>query len=71
MEQSPLLLMAFLGLLYPPWMTDSDDCGTTCGMSGSETEVLGENLPSAALTTTDPTHALLRSRTRATVQAIT
>jgi hypothetical protein len=32
-EQGPLLLRPFIGLLYQPWMIDDDDCGTTGGMN--------------------------------------
>jgi hypothetical protein len=30
-EQSPLLLQSFIGLLYQPWMIDADDCGVISG----------------------------------------
>jgi hypothetical protein len=32
-EPSPLLLLPFTGLLYQPWMIDSDDCGAISGMN--------------------------------------
>jgi hypothetical protein len=28
-----LLLRLFMGVLYPPWMTDGDDCGVVSGMN--------------------------------------
>jgi hypothetical protein len=38
-------------------MIDDGDCGAVGGMKiGRETEALGENLPSAILSTTNPTH---------------
>jgi hypothetical protein len=39
-------------------MIDGDDCGAVRGMNdlAREMEVLGENLPPAALSTTDPTY---------------
>jgi hypothetical protein len=36
-------------------MMDGDECGAISGMIGRKTEVLGENLPSAAALTTNPT----------------
>jgi hypothetical protein len=33
LEQSPLLLRPFIGLLYKHWMTDGDDCGAVSGMN--------------------------------------
>jgi hypothetical protein len=40
-EQSPLLLWPFIGLLYQPWMLHGDDC---MEWVAGETEILRENL---------------------------
>jgi hypothetical protein len=47
----------FIGLLYKPWMIDGDDCAASNGMNEwqEKTEVLGENLPSNVVSTTDST----------------
>jgi hypothetical protein len=65
-EPSPLLLRPFIGLLYYRWMMDADDCGAISGMN----QLLGkpyseETCPSAALSRSNPTFDLPRSRTRA------
>jgi hypothetical protein len=68
-EPSPLLLGPFTGLLYQPWMIDDDDCGAISGMNEwqGKPKYSEETCPSAALSTTDPTHDLTRARTRAAV----
>jgi hypothetical protein len=45
-EPSPLLLLPFTGLLYQPWMINTDDWGTVSWkMGGKETRSIRGNLP--------------------------
>jgi hypothetical protein len=36
MEQSPLLLRPFIGLLHQSWMLEGDDCGAISGMNDGQ-----------------------------------
>jgi hypothetical protein len=56
-ELGPVLLRLFLGLLYPPWMVDGDDCGAISGMNERQGKLkyFEETCLSASLSTTDPT----------------
>jgi hypothetical protein len=52
---SPVGTAATIGLLYQSQMMDDGDCGEIGGKLAGETEVLGENLLNATLSTTNPT----------------
>jgi phage-related protein len=53
---SPLVTAATSGLLYKPQMIDEGDCGAIGEWElAGETEVLGENLPRATSSATNPT----------------
>jgi hypothetical protein len=56
-EPSPRILRPLNGLLYKPWMIDSDDCAAISGMNGWQGKLKYWELtrPSAALSVTDPT----------------
>jgi hypothetical protein len=57
-EQSPLLLRPFIGLLYQPWMVDGDGCVAVSGRNewrGKSKYSEKKTCPSATLSTTDPT----------------
>jgi hypothetical protein len=55
-QQSPLLLRPFIGLLYRPWMIDCERCGAVSGMNEWLAKPkYSKRLPSAAMSTTNPT----------------
>jgi hypothetical protein len=56
--KSYIILRLFVGLLYQPWMIDSDDCEAISGVNKwqRKPKYWEKTCPSAALsTTTDPT----------------
>jgi hypothetical protein len=56
-----LVRLPLIGILYQPRMIDNE-CGVVGGWElADETEVLGENLPNATLSTTNPTRPNLGS----------
>jgi hypothetical protein len=57
LEPSSLLLRAFIGLLYQPWMTDGDYCEEISGMNEWQGKLnySEETCHRLALPTIDPT----------------